>query len=296
MIPVILNPRARSQRAAGLAERLQRLHPDVRLCPTSGPGEAEELAADLAESGHGLVVAAGGDGTVNEVVNGLMRANARAAREGRVTTRLGILPVGTMNVFALEMGIPMPDIEQAWQVVMAGDSREVDVWSINDHRFVQLAGAGLDATIIQDTSWERKKALGPLSYVMTAAHALHQEAPVVTAELDSGEVLQGAVVLLGSGRYYGGPFPVFPDARNDDGRLDVVVFRRHGYMELFGFLRDVALQSYQYNSDISYRQTLSLKLTSAVEVPVEADGELIGSTPAEVRLDEQRLTVLAPPR
>lgn len=293
MIPVILNPRARSQRAAGLAERLQRLHPDIRLCPTSGPGEAGELAADLARRGCPVIVAAGGDGTVNEVVNGLMKANATGDAD---PVRLGILPVGTMNVFALELGIPMPEIEQAWEVIIAGDCREVDVWRINNHRFVQLAGAGLDAAIIQDTSWERKKALGPLSYVMTAAHALHKEAPLVTVELDSGETLRGAVVLLGSGRYYGGPFPVFPDASNSDGKLDVLVFRRHGYLELFGFLRDVALQSYQHNQDISYRQAAALTLTSTPGVPVEADGELIGATPAKVRLEDRRLKVLAPPR
>ena len=296
MIPVILNPKARSQRAAGLADRLQRLHADIRLCPTSAPGEAEHLAADLALGAHPLVVAAGGDGTVNEVVNGLMRANARRLSQGQTAARLGILPLGTMNVFALEMGIPMTGIEQAWQVILEGDSREVDVWQLNQHHFVQLAGVGLDAAIIQDTSWERKKALGPLSYIMTAAHALQQQAPVVTVELDSGETLSGAVVLMGSGRYYGGPFPVFPDAKNNDGKLDVVVFRRHGYLELFGFLRDIALQSYQHNQDILYRQTTRLSVRAEQQVPVEVDGELMGHTPAEIHLAGHRLSVLAPPR
>lgn len=296
MIPVILNPKARSQRAEGLVGRLQRLHPDLRLCPTGGPGEAEELAADLASSGRPLVVAAGGDGTVNEVVNGLMRANARRGEAGLEPTRLGILPLGTMNVFALELGIPMTGIEQAWQVILEGDTRDVDVWQLNGHHFVQLAGVGLDAEIIQDTSWERKKALGPLSYIMTAAQALQRKAPEVAVELDSGEILTGAVVLMGSGRYYGGPFPVFPEAINSDGRLDVVVFRKHGYLELFGFLRDVALQTYHHNNDILYRQTTRLHVRCEQQVPVEADGELIGHTPVEVRLSELRLRVLAPPR
>jgi diacylglycerol kinase (ATP) len=104
-IPVILNPAAHSTKAARRAGLLRTLQPAAELHYTTGPGSAAELAEQLAAEGHEIVVAAGGDGTVNEAVHGLARVNSTRP-PGQAHTALGILPVGTMNVFSLELGLP----------------------------------------------------------------------------------------------------------------------------------------------------------------------------------------------
>src|SRR5438128_137829 len=152
-ILVIFNPAARSERARGFLQRISAL-PRARLQPTTAPGEALKFARDGAQSGARVVVAAGGDGTINDVVNGLAGTGST----------LGILPVGTMNVFASELGIP-GDLEEAWAIIEAGRTRTIDLALANDHYFVQLAGIGFDAQVVEATSWDWKRSFGPLSYV-----------------------------------------------------------------------------------------------------------------------------------
>jgi diacylglycerol kinase family enzyme len=127
-ILVILNPAARSERARNVWDRIESL-PRAQVRPTQAPGDAERYAREAAETGVRIVVAAGGDGTINGVVNGLAGSD----------TALGILPVGTMNVFAAEMGLPN-DLEEAWEIIEAGYTRSIDLAQANEHFFVQLAG------------------------------------------------------------------------------------------------------------------------------------------------------------
>ncbi|MFN7341872.1 MAG: diacylglycerol/lipid kinase family protein, partial [bacterium] len=114
--------------------------------------EATELAKRFALDGEPVVVAAGGDGTLNAVISGL--AGSRTA--------LGVMPAGTMNVFARELGIPSNSLVKALEVIDQGLIREIDLFSANDAPFVQMAGVGFDAMVIEETKWETKKLLGPL--------------------------------------------------------------------------------------------------------------------------------------
>ncbi len=127
---VVFNPKARSERASGLRERILALDPRIVVRPTGGPGDAAALAAQAVEEGYQTVVAAGGDGTINEVVNGLAGSNVH----------LGLLPMGTMNVFASELGIPGNRLGAAGKS-SARALRRVDVAQANRHCFVQLAGS-----------------------------------------------------------------------------------------------------------------------------------------------------------
>jgi diacylglycerol kinase (ATP) len=177
-IPVILNPAARSTKAASLEQALRRLSPAPELHLTTGPSDATAIAERLATEGHELIVAAGGDGTMNEVLQGVCRANARR-KPGEKHTALGVLPLGTMNVFSVELKLPGRDIEGCWKKITSGHRQEIDLWMANDHYFVQLGGVGLDAQIVKETSWEQKKKYGPLSYVMSAVNVLMRPAPTL---------------------------------------------------------------------------------------------------------------------
>jgi|UniRef100_UPI00378487F2 diacylglycerol kinase (ATP) len=273
-IPVILNPAARSTKAAALEHALRRLSPEPELHLTTGPGDAALIAEKLAAAGHELVVSAGGDGTMNEVLQGLCRANA-LRQPGEKHTTLGVLPLGTMNVFSVELKLPGRDIEGCWREITSGQRREVDLWMANDMYFAQLAGVGLDAQIVQETSWEAKKRFGPLSYVMSAVNVLMRPPPTLSVQIDGKAPLLGTVVLIGNGKHYGGPFPLFRDASNTDGKLDLIIFRGLGGLEFLQLLRGMLLDGYQECEYLDYLQACEFTVTSdAGETPVELDGEL----------------------
>lgn len=294
-IPVILNPAARSTKAAALEEALRALSPAPELHLTKGPGDATVIAENLADAGHELVVSAGGDGTMNEVLQGLCRANARR-KPGEKHTALGVLPLGTMNVFSVELKLPGKDISECWRRITTGTRSEVDLWMANDHYFVQLGGVGLDAQIVQETSWEAKKKFGPLSYVMSAVNVLLRPPPTLSVQIDGRAPLLGTVVLLGNGKHYGGPFPLFRDASNTDGKLDLIIFRGLGGMEFLQLLRGMLLDGYQACEYLDYVQAEQFTVTSdAGDAPVELDGELAShlSGPVAFRQAPFQLGVVA---
>ena len=281
---VIFNPTARSDRAGKLRNKIEALpgHPVVRL--TTTPGDARCLAAEAADEGFDTIVAAGGDGTVNEVINGM--AGSRAT--------LGILPVGTMNVFASEVGIPQGNLEQAWEVIQSGHTRPLDLPQANGHYFIQLAGVGLDAAVVQKTTTESKKALGPLSYLLTLAQVAAVKPPSLLIEVDGMPKREGRFVLIGNGRLYGGPFHLFKKADLNDGLLDIVVFKNQSHWDVVRYFQAIAFGNHLDLPDVEYFQAPSVKVESSDEVPFELDGELAGILPCVFQISQNKLHVLTP--
>jgi diacylglycerol kinase (ATP) len=281
---VILNPAARSEKAKRWRARVESFARGCVICATSRAGEAEALARHAAQEGFEKIVAAGGDGTINEVVNGLAGSDAA----------LGLLPIGTMNVFATELGLPAHDLELCWNIIQGDNTRLVDLPSANGKHFVQLAGVGLDAQVVKETSLTLKRSFGPLSYLISAAQIAARQPPRLFLESENSSIDEGSFVLVGNGRLYGGPFPFFKQALIDDGLFDVIVFKQLGYLEIIKYLQDVFFSSEIRVPEIEYFQTRRLRVTSDSEVPVELDGELVGSCPVEFQLRERTLRVLAP--
>lgn len=281
---IILNPAARSERAQRKRAQVEALARGCAFCATTRTGEAEQMARRGVEEGFEKIVAAGGDGTINEVVNGLAGTN----------TTLGLLPIGTMNVFANELGLPVHDLELCWNVIQSDRTRSVDLPTANKKFFVQLAGVGLDAQVVKETSTQLKKNFGPLSYLISAAQIAARQPPRLFIEADEAPVKEGSFVLIGNGRRYGGPFPFFKHAVIDDGKLDVIVFKSLGYLEIIKYLQDVVFSSDIRVPEIEYFQTSRLRVDSDQSVPVELDGELVGNCPVEFGLQERSLRVLVP--
>jgi len=280
---VILNPAAGNSQATHWQERIQSIAGDCPVRVTSHSAEAEALARHAAEEGFGKIVAAGGDGTVNEVVNGIAGSSIT----------LGLLPIGTINVFAMELGLPSRNLELCWEIIQSDNVRLVDLPSANGRFFVQLAGVGLDAQVVKETSLAFKRSFGPLSYLISAAQIAARQPPKLFIESESTSVEEASFVLIGNGRLYGGPFPFFKHAIIDDGLFDVVVFKRLGYLEIIKYLQDVVFSSDIHAPDIEYFQTRHLRVTSAQDVPLELDGELAGSCPIDFSIREKALQVLA---
>jgi diacylglycerol kinase (ATP) len=281
---VILNPTAGSpEHVRSWQERVESLAGDCPVRLTSHSGDAEALARRAIKEGFTRIVAAGGDGTVNQVANGIAGSSAA----------LGVLPMGTINVFAMELGLPLHSLQLCWEIVAGANVRLVDLPSANGKCFVQLAGVGLDAQVVKETSVAFKRSFGPLSYLISAAQIAARQPPRLFIESENSPVEEGSFVLIGNGRLYGGPFPFFKQAAIDDGLFDVVVFKRLGYLEIIKYLQDVVFSSDINVPEIEYFQTRQLRITSEQDVPLELDGELAGSCPVDFQIRERELRVLA---
>jgi len=282
---VILNPTAGSpEHVRSWQERAESLAGDCPVRVTSHSGEAETLARRAVEEGFARIVAAGGDGTVSQVANGLAGSNAI----------LGVLPMGSVNVFAMELGLPLHNLQRCWDIIEDTNLRLVDMPSANEKYFVQLAGVGLDAQVVKETSLAFKRSFGPLSYLISAAQIAAREPPKLFIESEHTSVEEGSFVLVGNGRLYGGPFPFFKQAVMDDGLFDVVIFKRLGYLEIIRYLQDVVFSADIKVPEIEYFQTRQLRITSEQDVPLEVDGELAGNCPVDFRIRKRALRVLAP--
>jgi YegS/Rv2252/BmrU family lipid kinase len=319
---VIFNPTARGEKAKRFRRHLDEIGAQSTLKLTTGAGHARQLAAEAVGEGFEIVVAAGGDGTVNEVLNGL-----GDAAEGFDRARLGVLPLGTVNVFARELGIPLR-IEAAWSIIRQGHESRIDLPSVQyseastnsgaaedvggangshstppvdglrpparpKRYFVQLAGAGLDARAIELVKWELKKKLGPLAYVLAGLNALCGTPAVITAA-DGKQSGTGGLVLIGNGRLYGGQFRVFPQADLRDGLLDVCIFPRANWSTLARSGPYLLVRGCLPASIVETFRASSFTLSSPGPVPLEVDGELIGHLPATFTVEPSRLRVIVP--
>jgi len=175
--------------------------------------DARKLTEKFVQDGEPLVVAAGGDGTLNAVVQGLAGSD----------TTLGVLPAGTMNVFARELGLPFNSLQKSLDIIDAGFIKEVDLFEANGHAFLQMAGIGFDAQVIEETALGSKKVFGPMAYLMAAVRVLGDNPPKMRVTCHNGRVEDGVCVIAGNGSLYGGQLKLFPKAINDDEMLDLLL-------------------------------------------------------------------------
>jgi YegS/Rv2252/BmrU family lipid kinase len=281
---VILNPAARSDKAARFQNQIRDLSADFVLHTTSEFGEARRVASQGVVDGFETIVAAGGDGTINEVVNGL----------GGSTVRLGILPVGTVNVLAQEIGLPQGNLREAWRIIEQGKTIALDLPMANGQYFIQLAGVGLDAEVVRRTTTDLKKTFGPLSYILSLIQIASARPPKLILETEGWPPREGCFALIGNGRLYGGPFPLFKRASSSDGLLDVVVFKNQSHWDVVRYFQAIAFGKHEELPDVEYFQTPSLRVSGPEGVPVELDGELAGAVPCEFRISPTKLNVIAP--
>ncbi len=284
--PLIFNPSARSQRAQKTLRFLMSHAQWFALYASRSAEDATELAAKLAAAGEPVVVVAGGDGTINAVVQGL----------AGTTTALGVLPAGTMNVFARELGLPYASLKKSFDILEKGFIKEVDLFETNGHAFVQMAGIGFDAQVIEETTWETKKRFGPMAYLMSAMKVLGEKPPRMRVTCADGRVEEGVCALAGNGSLYGGQVKLFRKADNSDDMLDLLVFTEAGFRLVRDSVKGIATGAIDAgNSSVKYLQARSFEVECDREVPMEADGEYIGRvTHVSLLPVERKLRVIAP--
>jgi diacylglycerol kinase (ATP) len=277
---VIANPKAGQKgrlRGKDPARLLRTLLPEAEIHLTRGPDDAQLVATQAAERGIKLVVAAGGDGTINEVVNGLVGSQ----------TSLAILPLGTENVLAKERQIPM-NLAKAVNYIRNTKPRPVDVGKIGSRYFLCFAGLGFDAAVVQKVNPDHKGRVGGLAYVMTAMELslkYHEGNRKVRLTVDGETHLLGFwQILIGNIQTYGGGLRPCPRASMHDGLLDVCVFPK---TDLPGILHQVvaaATGAHVNLQDMTYLQGRHFRFECDPPVLSQIDGELGPMSPIDVEV------------
>jgi diacylglycerol kinase (ATP) len=266
-------------------KKLQQQGWRVEICQTDGPGSAGRLAAQAAAAGADVVISAGGDGTLNEVIQGLAGTDVA----------LGVLPMGTMNVWAREVGIPL-NLEGALEVLLHGEHRRMDLGNVNGRYFLLFAGIGADGKITSMIEHHFLKRLGLFSYII--AGAVVGLGPLdfhLRLRIDGRSFrTRASLIIIGNTRLYGGLMTFTNRAYGDDGLLDMCLVRRQG---LFGRLRVVLnafRRHYPLGARVSYERFHTVTIDSPLQVPIQVDGEPAGTLPAVFRVAPQMLTVIVP--
>ena len=261
----------------------------------------EEQASKAAKAGVDVVVAAGGDGTVNAVVNGLMRSGASLEK-----LALGVLPLGTGNVFAFNLGIER-EWKKACRIIRKGKTRRIDVGlataaenkkkSNSSRYFLLMAGVGYDAKVIEDTSLRLKYVLRDFAYVLkTLENVVRHQGTQITLTLDEETIYANIawLVMIGNAASYAWNIKVTPHARLDDGLLDVCLIPYSNNLISIQQALQILTGQHVGRGVAQYWQVQSVRVESSPNVPVQLDGDEWASTPVELSLLPGALNVLAP--
>ncbi len=288
---IILNPAAGKARdLEDVVARLSRV-PNGEIRISNKPGSAARFASGALRKGFDLVVAAGGDGTLNEVVNGI--------GENLGDARLGLIPLGTGNDFARTIGVP-DDLEAAIDLIVIGETRQVDlvrVTSDDVRYFVNVSAGGFSGLVDEKLTPEMKKNWGPLAYLRGAAAALSElRAYRTTLALDNSESLTLDLynVVVANGRYVAGGTLIAPEASIDDGLLDIVLIPQRSAPELALLAAQVTLGTHLTSDAIVFRRAAQLTVNSKPGMWFNVDGELVGNEPARFEILPRALRFIAP--
>lgn len=287
---VVFNPAAGQaeilERDLNAAAEVWRRHGwDVELCPTAAAGDGTRLARRAAEQGYDLVVAAGGDGTINEVVNGLAGS----------ATALATLPLGTMNVWARELSMPLQPLAAA-EALLGWRVRPIDLGMAGERYFLLMAGIGFDAAITAGVKTEEKRRLGALAYVLRGIEqALNIRGARARLILD-GRTIKGRVLMtvVGNTQLYGGLVKITHRASIDDGLLDVCVIRGDNFFSALRHTIAILRQRHSRDPEIEYYRARTIQIVARPRLPVQVDGDAIGETPMTFQVAPGALRALLP--
>jgi len=271
-----------------LADYLESLGLDVNLCLTAGPGDATRIAAASASNGSADVIVAGGDGTINEAMQGIVGTRAR----------LAIIPRGTANVLAHELDIPF-DAKRAAELIARGNTRRIHLGVAIDDRsqvqryFVLMAGIGLDASVVREVDPSLKKRIGKGAFWISGlSHLASWKPRTFTLEID-GKRYQATFAAIGKSSTYGGQLAITPRARIDEPEFEVCLIQSSSRLRYLRLLSHAMREGMpENNEDVLFLKTQKVKAFG--DAAVQIDGELIGDLPMTFEIASQSLEVIVP--
>ncbi len=284
---IIFNPTAgarRRRRFEAVLAELRRLGCEVTVRPTGGRGDAEQLAASADPNRYDVLVVAGGDGTINEVVNGL--AGARLP--------LAIVPLGTANVLAAEIGMAT-DARTVARTIALGRPRPISVGVANGRRFLLMAGTGFDAHVVQHVDLALKRWIGKGAYAIQILRQLRSFAFPEYAVTIDGTTWKAASVLVANAHYYGGRFVCAPAADLCAPSLEVCMFERRGRLSVIGYALAMLAGRLPKLRSIRIVSAGKVHIDGGSDEPVQGDGDIIGHLGVTIEVVPEALHLVYPP-
>lgn len=288
---IIYNPtsgrEAFKKELANVLERFEVAGYQASAHATTGEGDASEAAKAAVERGYDMIVAAGGDGTINEVVNGMAEQDYRP--------KLGVIPVGTTNDFARALGIPR-NIIKAVDIILDEYSMPLDIGKVNDQYFINIAGGGKLTELTYEVPSKLKTMIGHMAYYVKGIEMLPSvKSTSVRLEYD-GNVLEDDIMLflVSNTNSVGGFEKLAPDAKLDDGYFDLLILKKTNLAE-FVRLATLALKgNHLEHKNLIYTQAKNIIVENTEKMQLNIDGEFGGMLPGEFHNLKQHIELFVP--
>ena len=282
---IIYNPVAGyfpERRLTGVCQSLSWLGVEETICETAYRGDAEAFAAAASEH-FDVVVAAGGDGTINEVVNGLAGSHLP----------LAIIPLGTANVLAAEIDLPR-NISAIARTIAAGETRPVHLGVVNGRRFVMMAGLGFDAHVVANVNRSLKQAVGKFAYVLqTAISAFTFPSRAYRVTID-GTCREAASVVIANGRRYGGSYTCAPEASIEVPEFHICLFKNSGPLSVARYGAALMMGTLHRLPDIEIARGSHVVVEGPSGEPVQCDGDVYAALPVSASIGGDTLNLVMP--
>ncbi len=268
---------------------------ELAVHETQRSRHATELAREAAQRGADLVVAVGGDGTIGEVASGLVGSQ----------TTMGVLPVGTGNLWAHMLGLPVwspvypSALMDAARVLVKGERRLIDLGKAGDRYFLLWSGIGFDAQIARNVEPHRdiRRTLGNLTYVVTGvAQAMAMRGTRMTVVVDErAQRCRVLLILVSNAQLYGPSLRVSPEAQLDDGLLDVCIFRGQNFVDVCRHFLLLLAGRHEASSHIEMLRGKRIQILGEKTMPVHLDGDPFGATPVTIEVAPRAIELIVPP-
>jgi len=255
---------------------------------TKKAGDATKAAESAVNRAFDLIIAAGGDGTLYEVINGMAERSYRPP--------LGIIPSGTTNDFARAIGLPLRNIKKSCEMIVHGEATPIDIGKVNDKYFINIAGAGALTDLTYEVPSKLKTIIGQLAYYIKGIEKLPFIRPShVRIETDERVIDEEIMLfLIANSNSVGGLERLAPSASLNDGKFDCLILRKTSLPEFLRIASHVIKGDHIKDPDVIYFQTKKLKATASSNVYVNLDGELGGELPMEFTALPKHLKVIMP--
>jgi YegS/Rv2252/BmrU family lipid kinase len=257
---------------------------EVRVLFTRREGHAAQLVRKHRE-GADCVIVFGGDGTVREAVAGM----------GQRPLPLGIIPFGTVNVLALDLGIPANPLAAA-RTLLAGHTRWIDVGYLDGEPFLLMVSTGIDAMAVHNLDFRAKQYFGQMAYMFSALWTALTDRPQrIRVRIDrDGARDSGYLAIISNSRYYAGPYRIAAETRIDDGLLNVLLFKKRGVLDTLRLFLGVLTRRHRLMRDVVFYSGREIRITSRSRVKMQMDGDKAPPTPARVWVEPGVLPVFVP--
>lgn len=293
-LAVIFNPAAGQRTRRRLERTLSILRERgcrLDLHETSARGHAEEFGRTIDGAQADMIVAAGGDGTINEVVNGMV---AGGAAHGPAALPLALLPMGTANVLAMEIGLTL-DPRRIAETILEGEVRPVVLGRANGRLFSVMVGVGFDAHVVAGVDRALKKRIGKGAYIWESLRQMARfPYPEYRVSID-GQQHEAASVIVAKGRHYAGRFVCAPRARLDEPQFQVCLFQRRGAWNVLRYAFALGMNRLSSLPDLKIIEGGEILIENPKGDPVQGDGDLISCLPLSVGLLPGGLRIAMPP-